>query len=191
ESAVIHDCKQLSYGVKIRLAVCCSTPEVKDPCESNPCKNGGLCVAQGSTSFTCDCSAGFEGSTCESEISPCNPNPCLNGGSCVDLIDGYNCSCHDGFTGSKCETEVQACDCNPCRSGGTCIKDGSSFKCICPPGRNGRLCERSESKFELHDLWLLCITLCIFSVHIWLHRLEPLDALPLLVWRLWIYCQLP
>lgn len=34
------------------------------PCDTNPCKNGGTCNANGQ-SYTCQCSTGYDGENCE------------------------------------------------------------------------------------------------------------------------------
>ena len=36
----------------------------RDPCNPNPCKNGGKCTPNGDK-FTCSCTAGWKGDTCE------------------------------------------------------------------------------------------------------------------------------
>lgn len=36
-----------------------------DPCESNPCENGGVCTALADDSFTCACAHGYTGDTCQ------------------------------------------------------------------------------------------------------------------------------
>ncbi|HEX8113873.1 MAG TPA: hypothetical protein VF516_39345 [Kofleriaceae bacterium] len=40
-----------------------------DPCSPNPCQNGGTCASSGS-SFTCTCTGGFTGTTCEIAPGP-------------------------------------------------------------------------------------------------------------------------
>jgi hypothetical protein len=39
---------------------------VADPCTSSPCQNGGTCTKTSGTTFTCACTAGFTGATCDS-----------------------------------------------------------------------------------------------------------------------------
>ena len=36
-----------------------------NPCDKNPCENGGTCVADGSFKVKCDCLDQFEGDRCE------------------------------------------------------------------------------------------------------------------------------
>ncbi|XP_072232326.1 zonadhesin, like [Leuresthes tenuis] len=40
------------------------------PCLSSPCLNGGTCKEANSSSYTCQCAVGFEGTDCETEIIP-------------------------------------------------------------------------------------------------------------------------
>jgi len=42
---------------------------VPDPCESNPCDNGGTCIVQDPYVFRCTCLAGFIGAYCEEHIN--------------------------------------------------------------------------------------------------------------------------
>ena len=39
-----------------------------------------------SASFNCNCTDGYTGDTCGTEINECASNPCQNGGTCVDLV---------------------------------------------------------------------------------------------------------
>ena len=39
-----------------------------DPCEPNPCHNGGLCLPEDDGTFTCQCADGFSGETCETGV---------------------------------------------------------------------------------------------------------------------------
>lgn len=55
---------------------CCSGSCVSgtcvDPCSPNPCQNDGTCAASGS-SFTCTCTGGYTGTTCEIPPAPTEP----------------------------------------------------------------------------------------------------------------------
>ena len=47
-----------------------------------PCKNKGICVPhmpRGSGIYTCDCTGGYTGQYCETEIDECQSFPCLRG----------------------------------------------------------------------------------------------------------------
>ncbi|KAJ8041019.1 Hyalin [Holothuria leucospilota] len=41
-----------------------------DPCENNPCLNGGSCFATDGTEFTCFCNQGYTGPTCTEGVPP-------------------------------------------------------------------------------------------------------------------------
>ena len=59
--------------------------------------------------FKCDCSEGYTGVTCQTDIDDCVPNPCLHYGTCVDLVNSFRCECLDGFVGRVCELEKDEC----------------------------------------------------------------------------------
>lgn len=40
-------------------------PIAPDPCDADPCRNGGTCTSLGGNSFECQCPPGFGGDTCE------------------------------------------------------------------------------------------------------------------------------
>lgn len=42
-----------------------------DPCKSSPCKNGATCKSE-KDKFTCNCTKGFEGDTCEDKEGKIN-----------------------------------------------------------------------------------------------------------------------
>lgn len=70
--------------------------------------NSGQCIEDVRGDFTCNCSPGYTGIHCESEISVhplCEKKPCLNDGVC-NVISGANeieCECAKGFSGARCE----------------------------------------------------------------------------------------
>ncbi|XP_066904779.1 protocadherin-like wing polarity protein stan isoform X2 [Halyomorpha halys] len=60
-------------------------------CYSSPCKNGGECV-QAEGGYTCICSAGFTGETCETDVSASCGEACPEGSTCTPLESGgYTC----------------------------------------------------------------------------------------------------
>ena len=59
-----------------------------DVCHGEPCRNGGTCRAGRGRSFTCQCSLGFYGDTCEQTINACYGTPCANGGTCKIVQEG-------------------------------------------------------------------------------------------------------
>ena len=85
------------------------------------CANGGECVDGLGQEFTCICSQGWEGDTCEDEVSSenaifhkplkvdeCAEDPCLNDGHCIDLLGDFSCSCPLTWTGRRCEELVES-----------------------------------------------------------------------------------
>ncbi|XP_014475365.1 PREDICTED: cubilin [Dinoponera quadriceps] len=81
---------------------------VNTACSSNPCVHG-TCVPNGANGFTCTCSPGYSGTTCNTPADPCTPNPCQNNGVCVVSNGQATCECTSTFTGSRCETQRQSC----------------------------------------------------------------------------------
>ncbi|XP_072040242.1 IgGFc-binding protein-like [Amphiura filiformis] len=64
-----------------------------NPCEPNPCLNGGICTAfQDLLSYECTCVHGYCGLRCQNP-PPCSSNPCQNGGTCVNEGCNYRCVC--------------------------------------------------------------------------------------------------
>jgi hypothetical protein len=64
----------------------CVSGTCVDPCSPNPCDNGGTCASSGS-SFTCTCTSGFTGPTCDTPAGPaigCHDDPADSGNTGVD-----------------------------------------------------------------------------------------------------------
>uniref|UniRef100_A0A1I8FU46 Notch n=1 Tax=Macrostomum lignano TaxID=282301 RepID=A0A1I8FU46_9PLAT len=92
----------------------CESPV--NPCDSNPCRRGGTCVAGlangDPTNYTCLCKPGFQGPHCEANI-----NECANGGACdprgtevcIDGVASFTCRCLPGFTGQLCNRSIDYC----------------------------------------------------------------------------------
>lgn len=75
-----------------------------NPCDPNPCQNGGQCVDQ-DNSYQCLCQEGFSGTNCELGLrnNPCDANPCQNGGQCTAVDGKPVCTCPEEFEGEFCE----------------------------------------------------------------------------------------
>ncbi|KAL8570683.1 hypothetical protein ACOMHN_039118 [Nucella lapillus] len=117
-------------------------------CFSKPCQNGGTCLPRDDGLFDCQCSPGFEGVFCETEVNQCKAEPCLNGGTCSPLPGAYQCDCPPGFEGKKCERDLDDCVSSPCQNGGTCVDGPNSFTCNCPNGFQGATCDSDINDCE-------------------------------------------
>jgi hypothetical protein len=121
-------------------------PPAEDPCDPNPCYNGGTCNPDGSGGYTCTCAPGYNGTNCENEIDECESSPCVNG-ECRDLVNGYSCECQPGWTGTNCDVpEVTDSDgdgvdddsdnCAGTASGDVVDATGCSIAQYCPCDNN-------------------------------------------------------
>ncbi|XP_062437636.1 protein crumbs homolog 1 [Rhea pennata] len=116
--------------------------KVYDPCSSNPCLQNATCLSSaGDFSFTCECPAGYNGTTCEIAISVCDTNPCEHGGTCQDGLAGPTCLCHAGYTGILCEMDFDECISEPCHNGAVCRDGVDEYSCYCVPGYQGKHCD--------------------------------------------------
>ncbi|XP_024860976.1 protein eyes shut homolog isoform X2 [Kryptolebias marmoratus] len=113
------------------------------PCPQNlqPCANGGRCVLNNASTYTCICSRGWSGQNCHVNANDCIQHWCQNGASCVDQIGGYSCLCPSGYTGVYCELDIDYCVHSPCSEHGVCLDQQSNFTCRCMLGFEGPLCE--------------------------------------------------
>ena len=103
-----------------------------DPCQPNPCTNGGTCNAQNTTSYTCTCPPDFTDTNCETQIDDCVGVECGNG-TCVDGIKSFECMCLTGFTGTFCDINIDECETTGCVNG-ECTDLINAFQCDCYPG---------------------------------------------------------
>ena len=56
--------------------------------------------------FTCECTAGYTGPTCEVDIDECLTVICPANSRCMDAINSYTCICDPGFEGAQCTSVV-------------------------------------------------------------------------------------
>ncbi|NXS41773.1 CRUM1 protein, partial [Balaeniceps rex] len=110
-----------------------------DVCASSPCLNAGTCEDL-FNSFSCACSAGWQGLLCEANIDDCQSSPCVHG-DCVDAVADFQCECFRGYIGKKCDINVDDCVRHQCRNGATCIDGVYGYSCKCPPQYSGPRCD--------------------------------------------------
>ncbi|CAD6995086.1 unnamed protein product [Ceratitis capitata] len=60
--------------------------------------------------YTCACTPGWTGPSCEINIDECAGGPCEHGGTCIDLIGGFRCECPPEWTGDVCQIDVNECE---------------------------------------------------------------------------------
>ena len=104
-----------------------------DPCDNNPCVNGGTCSSNGGQ-FTCKCPPEYKGQLCNVAVNPCDSKPCKHGGTCSPGIGlAYTCSCSAGYTGPTCAVDIDECDPNPCLNNTSplCIDGIAQYTCHC------------------------------------------------------------
>nr|CAD7196178.1 unnamed protein product [Timema douglasi] len=58
----------------------------------SPCEHDGNCVNTPG-SFACNCTQGFTGPRCETNVNECESHPCQNDGSCLDDPGTFRCVC--------------------------------------------------------------------------------------------------
>lgn len=66
-----------------------------DIVSGSPCEHDGICVNTPG-SFACNCTQGFTGPRCETNVNECESHPCHNDGSCLDDPGTFRCVCMPG-----------------------------------------------------------------------------------------------
>jgi len=115
----------------------------QDPCQPNPCQNGGQCMAMGN-SYQCRCQTGFMGRNCDQADICGVRSPCLCGTCQNDPMSalGFKCHCPPGVSGQRCERLLNCLDPGfECRNGGHCIpRVLGDYVCSCPQPWCGATC---------------------------------------------------
>lgn len=70
----------------------------------SPCEHDGICVNTPG-SFACNCTQGFTGPRCETNVNECESHPCQNDGSCLDDPGTFRCVCMPGKSYSTFESD--------------------------------------------------------------------------------------
>ncbi|XP_071814131.1 uncharacterized protein [Apostichopus japonicus] len=125
-----------------------------NPCDPDPCQNGGFCVIDSINQFQCVCPDCFSGTVCEIEANACDVSTCQNGAACVEVEGSctlFTCECSPCFFGEFCQNFQDACQNNDCQNGGNCMPDTSctSYTCTCPSCFEGPFCEQTVNPCEL------------------------------------------
>ncbi|XP_023335490.1 protein eyes shut isoform X2 [Eurytemora carolleeae] len=141
------ECEAGFRGVdcEVDIQVCNITSETGE----NRCSNGGECIDGLGEQFTCNCTHGWTGDTCQDNVDECQDNPCLNGGHCIDKIGDFQCSCPLFYAGRVCEEKLEQCEDSPCLNGALCLIEDDSFRCYCVPDYHGKRCQHKYNECQL------------------------------------------
>jgi hypothetical protein len=105
------------------------------PCEGDVvCKNGGTCTP---STRACECTKGWEGHYCESDVDECKENKGGCSQACANSPGSYMCTCMQGYALGV--TTHNCSDVNECldQNGGCshlCDNNEGSYTCQCHPG---------------------------------------------------------
>jgi hypothetical protein len=106
------------------------------------CQNGLIGGVTGSCTCS-DCSPGFTGRNCGTNIDNCASNPCQNNATCTDGVDDYACNCRPGWSGKNCSLPINTSPCaagtDNCDRRAVCVHNGTStdpnsHTCVCNAG---------------------------------------------------------
>ncbi|XP_061565611.1 hepatocyte growth factor activator isoform X2 [Cololabis saira] len=123
-----------------------------DPCQVNPCQNGGVCTPTPHTgSVKCSCPDSFTGKRCEQkkcfETKHSRHYDIGESWGRIHLRNVEQCTCAAGEI--KCErVHYTKCSTNPCQNDGTCRLIPSTGKevCYCKNGYGGPHCSLAFSR---------------------------------------------
>ncbi|CAI2354224.1 unnamed protein product [Caenorhabditis sp. 36 PRJEB53466] len=162
---------------------------------TKPCRNGGQCSTDPSSTsgFRCSCPFGFIGARCETPLSSvrCSAEEdhvCQNGGTCFSLDRrSFQCQCPFGFSGKFCEIgEHRDCSTKKCSAGATCQMIASRPICVAKSTTtespkfivinnyhlhhsSGKDQEKKAAEVEeltSNALFLVCILFCIVGLFV-------------------------
>lgn len=114
-----------------------------DLCSKLSCHNDGDCRIENGKA-KCDCTADWDGETCENQKDVCVPNPCKHNGECSKDQNGKaTCKCKEQYDGDFCENQKDFCSPNdPCKNG---VCSSSEEKCDCKSTEfYGKYCESTS-----------------------------------------------
>ncbi|XP_012529984.1 sushi, von Willebrand factor type A, EGF and pentraxin domain-containing protein 1 isoform X2 [Monomorium pharaonis] len=136
ESDFVCECPEYYVGSRCE--------KFKDPCDSSPCLNEGVCKTRqhpdNTVTYECACKSSYSGANCEIYVDECATNPCQNGGNCMSTENDFACECMNGFEGEFCEVPMDHCELKPCEEGSACRTVNGTWQCLCKPGFLGRHC---------------------------------------------------
>jgi hypothetical protein len=143
---------------------------VVDPCDPNPCLNGGTCSADANGNTACDCTPEWTGDTCGDKKNPCDTN---NGGCDVNAVCTISssgllsCFCQTGYEGDgKTCTDINECAAaliiNPqndptcsacvCAADSFCCNNWNFLWCdACASGKKTNWCPANSCNDECFD----------------------------------------
>ncbi|XP_071786035.1 uncharacterized protein [Asterias amurensis] len=118
-----------------------------NPCDTQQCQNGGVCVADTLSTIRCLCTSCYSGPRCQIVGNACATSTCGNGGNCIPTPGScteYVCQCTSCFTGRFCTEGVDSCANHQCNNGAGCTVNSNNclqYICNCPPCYDGQFCE--------------------------------------------------
>ena len=108
----------------------------------------------GINSYTCNCTEGYTGTDCETNINECllmEPE-CSGRGICTDGDNSFTCNCSKGFTGLMCQINIDDCIGVNCSGHGQCMDGVNNFTCLCQSGFTGVLCSMNTQGINYRAL---------------------------------------
>ncbi|XP_038066521.1 uncharacterized protein LOC119736577 [Patiria miniata] len=140
-------------------ALCTFTISITEvnPCDTQQCQNGGVCVASTLQAIRCVCPICFSGDRCQIAADACQSNTCQNGAGCLAVqgsCTAYVCQCTQCFTGTFCTEAASSCVNHQCNNGGVCTVSPNNcqqYTCICPSCFEGQYCQTAINPCQNHN----------------------------------------